>query len=1775
MIQLCARGAAFVRTDGFGGTVGLGGNGPGGTGPGGHAGGGQDSSASNRGVALLAVLFALTLLAVLALPFSVSMRVGAEQSVRSVERVQAEQASASVRDLLLAQAAMSHPALDPTPLSDGRGEYAEGVALPAAFDALREPVEGDGDSSQRPGRVLLGGAVWDLQRFLALDGISPLVLGNLLGSTTRLAQDLGPDATTVVLEDAARLPDQGFVWISHEVIRYEQKQGNVLSGLTRAVGLELGFQRPEQPVPEGLLVLDYRCVLAAAWPFFGRGDGQRSARRPFGAVGELAEIVSAGAGGFTAEELDVLTASVSTATRSQRSATWGRPERVFDALQPGDRVLRVKSALHVGAGSTVRLRSRVDGHVEYNLVMAAGNELAVRDLQLPSIFRLELLLPVTTPFPAMDTEVEPLVPAPVNVNTAAAPVLAALFAEVRRSPDVRVVDADNRQRQKAIRGISPAEAQSLAEDIVARRQGGDAAARGESGGSGDQAVGPVQGWQDFCERWLRPRLEAASNSDAKLAWLQLYRNAQTGRDASTEMGTGPICFESGPWVGYRAAASRSRSVVAPGVAARHERTGVALAVPGVGLELAWPTQVHLEEAFVLDRRAPFYATTPINLAALPVTQNGGGDLGNDPASRYFPHLAAIAFPGMNFGAPRFPSPDTTDAAITAANSVSVPRPWANGWILRHDSFGLSIDPRGHDVAQQGPYQITNVGPQASGGVGNPQAGRHDRISFPFSNQFGFVHGFAGSCWLEPQTLQNTVLFDHAGSNLPERNRLSVLGRDGNLMLELLDEAGLDPDPSQSPAGVPRTAAQWFLPLADLALPANTPLHVAWSAQGGRPTELGLEVDGLPRGRARFTSYLTAEIPAFDPMQTSQAWPPTSGNQRFLDISVERGDDFPPVGVVRVGTELFEYTSRVGNTLRCQWNDSFGGRAARQEAGEIHPDVPFAQYTTNYSAVQQNRPQNPVLPRHPVGSLVELYGYSAPLAEDTPMMVGATALNGSLGGFSVARGFVQSPRPIQITVQSLAGPIQIVVGQGLDATWSGDLELADPLPTRNYPPNAASTNIANGFPSAGGYALLMQSNTSDDATFGGVEVIRYSSRNGSRLVGVQRGQRLPGTDNLPTNVYDPNTPIRKFVTNWIVPINGGRGGQTMNDVPVAILWVVPISIAVGNTNYLKNPQNLGQTEWLQIYDGPGSAVDLEWVRYDTLLDNQHVVRAHRPAWFGTYFQLTTNQSFTVNAQNPALPSVNLPVTAAPWPAVTATSGYIGYVPQLEQDFPQVAAARRALQFRGDPFTRTSSHAHGTGTVTQVHRVQMPWGTFGAMSGRVGRHDRVALVAGSSATGTSRPNVEWHTVTWSCRRFDGDHPDLRPQGAPNPSEFLNLWPCQFVAFAAGVRNQYLGPPARTPILDPRQVDRVVKFPSGELPAAYCDNPTAGGPVGSAGGTNLAGFVDELDLVQHHATNLILDEAITEGGNTLRVSRGTYTPAGLIDLGNDFSAQFPELGGLLWVDGEVIAYQRRSNLVFSVANNGRGLLGTQPRGHDRGARIHFMTHRPAAILSSGVGARDHVLSVQSLAALPRSGTVRLGQELLHYTWTRQVGNAGTLEMPRWHPPGTEAANPQARGLFRGRYGTANQAASTGEAVVAWPFRYWDRFALQSDDPELAYFQVTSTEAPAYFRSVQWREQKQDARLQIVCQVRADGLADWAAVPQQTPGLWQFEAKDGDQRPMPLGVQASRLEVRFGMIYRPGSVDLVLGTNHAWKTTARIDRVRVAYEGQGRILDEQVSAR
>lgn len=131
----------------------------------------------------------------------------------------------------------------------------------------------------------------------------------------------------------------------------------------------------------------------------------------------------------------------------------------------------MKGALSLGAGSVVRLRNLKTNAAEFGLVMSSSSKPVPREILLPSEFRLFLLYPVTQEFPAIDSVVEPLLPATVNINTAGDNVLAAIFAHVRHGLDVRVHNSDGNQRPKPQPPVSFSDAHAIADQIVSMRSG--------------------------------------------------------------------------------------------------------------------------------------------------------------------------------------------------------------------------------------------------------------------------------------------------------------------------------------------------------------------------------------------------------------------------------------------------------------------------------------------------------------------------------------------------------------------------------------------------------------------------------------------------------------------------------------------------------------------------------------------------------------------------------------------------------------------------------------------------------------------------------------------------------------------------------------------------------------------------------------------------------------------------------------------------------------------------------------------------------------------------------------------------------------------------------------------------------------------------------------------------------------------------------------------------------------------------------------------------------
>ena len=487
--------------------------------------------------------------------------------------------------------------------------------------------------------------------------------------------------------------------------------------------------------------------------------------------------------------------------------------------------LQVRSSANLGGGSLVRVRS-VDGELsEFAFVVGTARAGGRGAINLPNRQYLRLLTPLTLPFRAVDCWVESAVAVPVNLNTADPEVLAALIAHLRRRPGVRS-GGDHAPTRAAPPFFSPRRAREIASELVALRSFGEQ----DVGGLGDLEVEverrPFDGWEDFARRYVIPMAAGAQGLQERRLWMLLYESLRIGRSGSSDMGTAPVSFHSSPLVGYRASASRDHL---SGVeAARLERTGVAIANPGQALLWGAATQEQVEEFTRLDRRMPYWLTFPINTSAiLPA------DSGTVPALRTPAHLLGPLFPEAGFGEPRFPDREGSELAIRA-QPASTPFRYPNN-AARHESFMMSRHPEGRDIKQEGSYEVINSGPRGAAGSGVQPAVSdfdHSQIRFPLTTTAGLTSRHATRFWFRLESLEPQALYDLASlEDVAERNRISLQIRDGKLIFEVFDEAGLDPEPSQSRSAVERSVGTWELALEEYAVEPQTWYHVSLSALG--------------------------------------------------------------------------------------------------------------------------------------------------------------------------------------------------------------------------------------------------------------------------------------------------------------------------------------------------------------------------------------------------------------------------------------------------------------------------------------------------------------------------------------------------------------------------------------------------------------------------------------------------------------------------------------------------------------------------------------------------------------------------------------------------------------------------------------------------------------------------------------------------------------------------------------------------------------------------------
>jgi len=1216
-------------------------------------------------------------------------------------------------------------------------------------------------------------------------------------------------------------------------------------------------------------------------------------------------------------------------------------------------------------------------------------------------------------------------------------------------------------------------------------------------------------------------------------------------------------------------------------------------MPEHGLDFLSYRQRDWLENIRLNRRSPNYITFPKALGVI-----DPGVLGTDPGVVYPGLLYAELYPDVGLGNLRFPSQDLGSIRMGTAITRPAVRRRERGIQWNHESFRFAEHPDGRDIATEGVFDMINTGPRSRGG--GRRKPRHPDASFPFtSDNEGMPGRHAVTFWFKLEGLGDQCVYDFASEHF-DRNRINLRFEGENLVFEVLDEAGLDPNPSDTQTQPDRTAAVWRVPTQQMNLQADVWYHVNLSADGNRADQLALFIDGVPREEPEFQTRLTGEIAEYARPTGDQPISQTDA-EKYPQITVESTEGFPPQGVLRIGRELFEYTSKDDSGFSCRPMDSMGGRKARMSWAEYRENLDqhldeYGRPTINAEDLEGSETEDKA-PAIPSGATVELYGYAASLYRDKAVAVGSTRLRDQMGAWSLARVFVENPKEIRLP----GSQVPFSPGRGLDPTETPDLYLVNPVADEEGkgPPDKSDGDepILAGFPDGGGYALLVQQHRTWGAQLqgqlgqqpldirtGGMELIQYTKRDGNKLSGITRNVKLDGAEKLLNEgdqLYGGASEGRYFVSEWGRFVRANVSGEIIpfSELQQMVLYVVPISLPVNDVSCLNDPAETQTVEWAQIYPGKGNEQDTEWVRYNLITKEGELVRAHHNAWRSLYNTICHRiGDRTLLATGGGIGRGNEP-TVTPLafkPPQDDGQKRIGYIDQLEQDHGIVYYARRALSFRGDPTTGTTSHAFSGGAeVMAGHRLELDWGKLGALSARCGRNDRVALVGGTKASGDARPPLEWHTLNWKWQRHGGDNYNREPSDNGVEPEHWGPWSFQMVAFKAPVQNVFVGPEQRTDLLDTRRVDRVVKFPSGELPAAYVEAAHFGGVNPSVGDYSSAtGMIDEVSALHKYTETTVLNVEVTAEATEIPIRLHTRLFSyGTIGVRNQMTQSYPQEGGLLRIDNELIAYKSHADGVFQVAENGRGLLGTEAREHGDCARVHFVPQIPCAILAGGAGASTNMFTTQDNGSFPHyAGTFLMGQELVHYTWTSEDNKI--LEMPRWFDPDDDQTD--GMGLLRGRYGTVPQAGASGSPILWFPTRFWDRYHERSEDPEVAYYQVTRRETPVFFTGIRWKEENPASSfLKLHAVVNIDKAGSFAADPDKVRGMFEFHKGTVDDKSNKLNWQGSLIEVRFATEYKPGAFDPESYMSNGWKRAITVKDLIINYQGRSQILEEYPTSR
>ncbi|MDF1797916.1 MAG: hypothetical protein P1V81_01965 [Planctomycetota bacterium] len=1682
--------------------------------------------ADRSGYAVLAVLLVLMALLMLVTPFLATVRNADKTSQRRADLVEANLGLDNAARLARARLGASHQGVDATPLADSaeeldvRNDLAADFAGPAGQD---------------------GGARWDLEvQDLAgrvdLDSAPPHMLANLLGFSTRLVKPLGVGDKEIAVASTDRFPESGVLWVAGELIQYKEIKDGAFQQLQRGLGAQYEDDKPVAgPLPArnavaGATVHDQRAWALAKWRLVGIEPDAHGLYEPrqLGSSDRLAQVADFVLDGdWDLDLLQPLVAEGSAWAEYGAGPRWLAPTRITRPIISGEtNEIQVEDTRWFNPGTTVRIHG--GGASELALVRAVNSRTGL----------LYLDRPLFVEHSAYRAVAEPMARRAVNVNTASPAVLEALFV------NLQLAGRNSR--------ITRDEARTLVEVIVESR--------------------PFLGFDDFLERVVLPAAgfeplpadspvvpEAFVSDDAESLGgfldeddaIALYRNALNANDTELSYSTMPLRFTSQDV--YRLDLRVSVTASAGVQRLERRREEVQQIAPGGELLRLWSNQADFDEELRLSRSGKLWNTGP------EPTSRPDGFLGSSPPPRAPAHLGAFAFrPDASGVRPAIervaPSSEEGFARLMPSRQADE-APYA-GRLFHFD--WEPEDNEGRDLAER-PMALQVDDPRVGWATGSRELARP--MTF--------------SAWIKPRTT-NTGYYLDLGGNYFDTDRVSLFVDGTDLVLRVLDGAG------DHPATVFEEVAEVRHSLAEPpGLPPDVWTHVLVDVRGNRPDQMLLMVDARP----------ATDTPGLTRLATSMS---SSDNT----ILVESTEGFPDPCVLRIGEELIEARVVNSTTFEATHMDvgedaGFGGRIARERFSAPGGNLPMINgglgKTINYGA----------------GTPVGLYGYSVPLTSNVSSTVGT--LGGDLGPFAVARavGAVggQSPQGDAVVWDPLAIPGTLNLGLGME----GDSSNVTAIVLEPADAGRDVSEVMSAFSPVGGYAAIVQLangtriGTEDvETTFEGtpifqMEIVHYSGWQGNELQIDKRGDactelQLPAGPTF--NFLDRHAFVFNWYPNWTVA-NGGE--QIMN----LLNWqtfVVPISIPVnGAAAGIGFPTPVtGSSEFAQLTRIASETQLTEWVRYDEVVNDQ-LVRSS-PTALNVLSNVLLGGVTGEDVQepppetgesvapagagifemvlSPAPPEPSMPTVAAA-PAATqpaAIGPYWDETMGFEEygDWALSAAVQSQFQFRGVMGTYHHKHSQGT-PVMPVFRVR----DSGPDAGWPGRHDQAFLMD------YSRTSPGWPvTVHRSYRplQYVATGWERAPDSEEQPLEAIPSGPPIVLAeanFATGDIFVALNGPAPIPIspgvqtqisgqtvYDIRETARLVMFPSGELPREI-DRVFVGDSIETPTTTRArideAGFLSSPFGLSTGAGepalggSLYLRQELGSGSTTIFVQ-----PASLRHAGGNISSstplldELPDDAGLLRIGSEIVCYQSYDSQAgtLSVANNGRGLLGTREQDHATGESVTFLEAFTVTLLSGPIDADESSIDLVDAGGFPGEGTVLIDEELIHFT--RRVGSR--LEMPeRSETPGARAEN--GGGLFRGRYGTTPSGHSGGAIVILFPFRYWDRWSDGADAPELSYFGFSPQQEDAFWQRLFWSTSGEVDGATIGCLVRTDPTVPWDSDPATTKGLYEFTSGRIESEGNPLNFQSDRVEVRLFTRYQPGAYDAVEGLSHGWKIAPRLE--------------------